>query len=158
MSKPLLSIIVAMDQNRLIGDHGHLPWVLPEDLQNFRQLTDGNTVIMGRKTFESLAEPLTHRHNIILSRTLPERTDAQVCRSFLDACACAWHKDRAIFFIGGTQIYQKALKIVDQMHISWVDGDFSGDCYFPEIDFDEWQIEEERKFTGFRYVRYRRKI
>ena len=156
MSKPLLSIIVAMDRKRLIGSHGRLPWDRPEDLRLFRQLTEGNTVIMGHGTFASLGSPLANRHNLVLSRTLKKRDDLSVCRSFSAALALARQLNRPVFFIGGHSVYQKALEMVDQLHISWIEGDFSGDCYFPEIDFNSWQVDEEKDMQGFRYVRYRR--
>ncbi len=146
-----------MDHKRLIGDRGKLPWNRPEDLQLFRQLTEGHTVVMGRTTFASLAGPLSNRRNIILSRSLPERQDVVICRSFAEALARARQTTGPVFFIGGAQIYAKALKVADELHISWIEGEFSGDCYFPEVDFDAWRMVEERPFTGFRYVRYVRK-
>lgn len=158
MPRPVLAVIAAMDRHHLIGDHGHLPWHLPEDLRLFRTLTEGNTVIMGRNTFESLGrKPLAGRRNIVISSTLPASEDVKVCRSFAQALAEAWRLGGPVFVIGGRQVYQKALAIADQLHISWVEGDFSGDVYFPKIDFGNWQGMEERDFNGFRYVRYRRK-
>jgi dihydrofolate reductase len=157
MSKPSSAIIVAMDRHHLIGDHGRLPWNIPEDLRLFRQLTEGNTVVMGRGTFESLGSPLANRHNLVLSRSLYERDDIKVCHTFSQALAEAWRIARPVFFIGGQTVYRKALPIVDQLHISWVDGEFKGALYFPEIAFDAWQITEEKIYRGFRYNRYRRR-
>ena len=157
MSKPPLSIIVAMDRNRLIGSNGHLPWDRPEDLCLFRQLTEGNTVIMGHGTFSSLGSPLANRHNLVISRTLEKRDDLSICRSFSEALTMARQFNRPVFFIGGRTVYQLALEIVDQLHISWIEGDFSGDCYFPDVEFNDWQAVEEKDLTGFRYIRYRRR-
>lgn len=157
MSKPTAAIIAAMDRNRLIGDQDRLPWNRPEDLRLFRQLTEGNTVIMGRRTFESIGAPLADRCNLVISRSLTGRDKLIICRTFAEALREAWKINRPVFFIGGTAVYRKALQIVDQLHISWIEGKFEGDRYFPEFDLDDWLVIEERVYEGFRYVRYRRK-
>lgn len=154
MSKPDLAIIAAMDRHRLIGASGHLPWHCPADLRLFRQLTEGHTVIMGRKTFESLKTPLENRHNLVLSRTLPDRPGVTVCRSLAEALATAWRIGEPVFIIGGSTLYAKAMQIATTLHISWIDGEYSGDRYFPEIDTAAWTQVEERRYDGFRYVRY----
>ncbi len=146
-----------MDHKRLIGDQGKLPWNRPQDLALFRKLTEGHTVVMGRRTFASLRGPLPQRRNIILSRSLPDRADAVICRSFTEALAHVQQGPGPVFFIGGAQVYEKALAVADELHISWIEGDFAGDCYFPDIDFDGWRVVEERVFPGFRYARYVRK-
>lgn len=157
MPKLALAIIVAMDRHRLIGDHERIPWHLPEELQLFRSLTEGSSLIMGRKTFESIGRPLENRYNLVLSRTLPARQGIVVCRDLSRALAEVWRLERPVYFIGGSTVYQKVLAIVDQLHVSWIEGDFSGDCYFPEIDFGEWQPVGEQHGKGFRYVHYLRK-
>ena len=157
MSKPVLALIVAMDRHRVIGFRGSLPWNLPEDLKLFRKLTTGNTVIMGRKTFDALGKPLPNRHNIVLSGTLAEQADVVVCRTFPAALAEAWRIGRPVFFIGGAAIYRKAIAIVDELHISWVKGEYRGDTWFPEIDFSNWRAVEEQEFADFRYQKYLRK-
>jgi len=157
MRQPVLALIAALDNQRLIGARGELPWHLPEDLKLFRQLTVGNTVVMGRKTFDALGSPLPGRHNIVLSRTLDDRPEVTLCRTFSQALAASRQIGRPVFFIGGASVYRKALEIVDEMHISWIAGDHRGDTWFPEVDFSHWRVVEERDFEGFRYVRYRRK-
>ncbi len=157
MPKPDLAIIVAMDRHRLIGTHGRLPWHRPADLKLFRHLTEQHTVIMGRKTFESLDAPLVNRHNLVLSRTLSACEGVTVCRNLPEALVTAWRIGEPVFFIGGRTVYQKALDIVETLHVSWIEGDFSGDRYFPDIDFTDWLIMEERDDEGFRYVRYLKK-
>ena len=157
MDQSALALIAALDKQRQIGDRGQLPWHLPEDLKLFRRLTTGNTVVMGRKTFDALGGPLPDRRNIVLSRTLDERPDLTLCRTFSQALATARRIGRPVFFIGGTSIYRKALDIVDELHLSWVAGDHRGDAWFPDIDFSQWRVVETKDFVGFRYVRYRRK-
>lgn len=157
MSKPLLALIVAMDRQRVIGFRGNLPWDLPQDLKLFRELTTGNTVIMGRKTFDALGKALPNRHNIVLSGTLARREDVVVCRTFAEALAQAWRIGRPVYFVGGAAVYRKAMAIVDELHISWVKGGYRGDTWFPEVDFSNWQAVEEKEFADFRYLKYRRK-
>ncbi len=154
MSKPDFAIIAAMDRNRLIGARGHLPWHCPADLRLFRQLTEHHTVIMGRKTFESLKTPLENRHNLVLSRTLQTTSGITVCRSLSEALATAWRIGEPSFIIGGSTLYARAMQIASTLHISWIDGEYSGDRYFPEIDPDIWTQAEERSYDGFRYIRY----
>lgn len=157
MSRPVLALIVAMDRRHVIGHRGELPWNLPMDLKLFRKLTTGNTVIMGRKTFDALGTPLPNRHNIVLSRTLADQSNVIICRTLSQALAEAWRFGRQAFFIGGAEVYRKAIEIVDELHISWVAGEHEGDTWFPKVDFSNWQVVQEEEFAGFRYMRYRRK-
>ncbi|NJC88945.1 MAG: dihydrofolate reductase [Desulfuromonas sp.] len=154
--RPHLGIVVAMTRDGIIGDQGGLPWDLPADRRLFRLLTEGNTVIMGRRTFESLPAALTNRHNIVISRGTGQLPGAAVCRSFLEGVALGWRLGRPIFVIGGTDIYRKALPIADTLHISWVTGKFSGDRRFPPFDLTAWVPVSTTDYPGFRHVIYRR--
>lgn len=145
-----------MSKDRLIGDHGHLPWDLPEDLKLFRELTLGGTVIMGRRTYASIGRPLDGRTNIVLSRTLRPVNGAIVARSFLEGLQIAWQNGLPIYFIGGLSVYRKALPIVDRLHISWVEGTYSGDRYFPEFNLAEWTTREQTDHNGFQHICYQR--
>ena len=151
-----LAIIVAMTRSGVIGRGGGLPWDLPADRQLFRRLTEGNTVIMGRSTFESLSGPLPHRHNIVLSRKPRHYAGVTVCRGFLEAIALGWQLGRPIFVIGGVELYRRALPLADTLHISWVEGDFTGDRCFPPFDLAAWEVVESIDHPGFEYVVYRR--
>lgn len=127
-----ISMVVAMDQNRLIGRHGQLPWRLPEDLRHFRRLTLGKTVLMGRKTFESLGKPLEQRQNWVLSRDARFRPEG--CRVFetLDAAVAA-HPEGELMVIGGAEIYRQALPLADRIHLTLVHAALEGDTWFPEL-------------------------
>lgn len=155
---PAVAIIVAMTRDRLIGADDKLPWHLPEDLRLFRQITSGGTVIMGRATFEAIGRPLANRVNIVLSRSGLPLAGVEVCTGFLEALALAARHNRPVFVIGGRSVYQKALPIASEMHISWVNGPFSGNRFFPEFDLSDWTVLEEKGFQGFRYNRYRRTV
>lgn len=153
---PSVAIIVAMTDDHLIGAEGSLPWHLPEDLKLFRQITVGKTVIMGRKTFEAIGCPLQERVNIVLSRSMKPVPGIEVCSGLVEGLAIAARYARPVFVIGGSSVYRKALPIAREMHISWINGPFCGDCYFPKFVIDDWDIVEECYFQGFRYSHYRR--
>lgn len=154
---PQISIIAAMTSDRVIGDGHGLPWHLPDELRLFKNKTLGATVIMGRKTYESIGHPLPGRHNIVLSRSLHNLPGMQVCTSLITSLISAAQHNQPVFIIGGAELYRKALPVTTELHISWIKKEVSGDIYFPEIDFTEWTIRDKEDHTGFRYVRYRRK-
>jgi dihydrofolate reductase len=141
----MLAIIVAMDKNRLIGNDNKLPWHLPADLQYFKKITTNYPVIMGRKTFDSifamLGKPLPNRENIILSRDKNLQIDG--CKVINNITEIK-NLDNA-FVIGGSNIYQQTIDIVDKLYITEVSGDFKGDAYFPEFDTNIWQLENSQK-------------
>jgi dihydrofolate reductase len=155
---PEVAIIVAMTSDLVIGSGGNLPWHLPEDLQHFKNLTMGCTVIMGRETYAAIGRPLQGRHNIVLSHTQAELPGVQLCRSFRTGLTAAAQLGHPIFILGGEDVYRKALPIAAELHISWVKGDFKGDRFFPPLDFSEWQALTEEDYPDFHYIYYRRCI
>jgi len=141
----MLSIIVAMDKNNLIGDNNAIPWHLPADLAYFKKITTGKSVIMGRKTFDSifkmLGKPLPNRENIILTRDKNLKING--CK-VIHTLAEIKQFDNA-FIIGGSNIYNQTLDLVDKLYITFVDGDFYGDAYFPKFEKNNWKIISEEK-------------
>ncbi|MFW6282000.1 MAG: dihydrofolate reductase [bacterium] len=138
-----LSIIVAMDKNRVIGCKNKIPWYLPADLQYFKQTTMGSPVIMGRKTFESIGFPLPGRRNIIMTRD--ENYSAKGCEivhSLQDVLKIFAGQEKETFIIGGAEIYRLFLPFADRLYLTIIDYEFSGDTYFPEIDFENWDSIE----------------
>ncbi len=128
----MISIIAAMSQNRVIGHRGLLPWHLPEDLKRFRTLTLNNTIIMGRKTYDSIGMPLPHRRNIVISRQPTLKIDGADVVSSLEAAPLL---DRPnAFIIGGSEIYRQAMPTADRIYLTLIHRSFEGDTYFPEID------------------------
>ena len=154
---PQVAIIVAMTRNRVIGSGRKLPWHLPEELQLFKRLTMGGTIIMGRKTHTSIGRPLQGRHSIVLSRTQKELPGVQVCDSFIAGLTAAAQMGHPVFVIGGAELYRKALSIASDLHISWIKNDAPGNVFFPEFDLAEWSTSKEVDHTEFRYTLYRRK-
>jgi dihydrofolate reductase len=142
MNKASISIIVAMDKNRLIGVDNRLPWRLPDDMKWFVEKTAGKPVIMGRKTYDSIPprfKPLRDRHNIILTRN-PEYKAAgcTVVHSLNEAITAAGDVPEIIIG-GGTQIYAQTLPIAKRIYLTLVAGEFEGDAYFPEFTRSEWE-------------------
>ena len=131
-----------MDRNRLIGNKNQLPWHLPADFAHFKSVTMGKPIIMGRKTFESIGKPLPGRTNIVLSRNSDTRFEGVICvNSIADAIAAVPDAEE-IMIIGGSTIYEMLLPQTDRMYLTFVDGDFEGDAWFPDFDENQW-IEKE---------------
>lgn len=140
-----LSIIVAIASDGAIGRANDLLWHLPADLKRFKELTTGHTILMGRKTFESLPHgPLPNRRNIIISRSLPTQPGAEVyptIQQALEACA----SDGEVFIIGGGEIYRQLLPNTERIYLTRVQASFpDAEVFFPELDPTEW-IEEARE-------------
>lgn len=137
-----LSIIVAVASDGAIGRANDLLWHLPADLKRFKELTTGHTILMGRKTFESLPRgPLPNRRNIIISRSLPAQPGAEVYPTIQQAMeACA--SDEEVFIIGGGEIYRQLLPNTERIYLTRVQASFpDAEVFFPELDSTEW-IEE----------------
>ncbi|MDI6740549.1 MAG: dihydrofolate reductase [Candidatus Edwardsbacteria bacterium] len=154
---PKKIIIVAMTKDHVIGKSGKMPWHISDDLKLFKKLTTGNTVIMGRTTYESIGKPLPKRTNIVVSATVKEIPGAEVCATFEDAVKKAEGLRRDIFFIGGASIYKQALPIADAMHVSWVKQQYAGDARFPEFDLARWEKVSEEDYPEFIHALYQRK-
>jgi len=133
------NIIVAYDKNRGIGAANDLLWTrdLPADLRHFKELTTSHSIIMGRKTYESLGRPLPNRQNIVISRDLESVEGFVVVRDLDEAYEVA--EDQEIFVIGGWQIYKLAIDTVDELLVTEVDEIFNAEVFFPEIDVHVWR-------------------
>ncbi len=152
---PSLALIAAVARNGVIGAGNALPWRLPEDLKRFRALTTGHTVIMGRRTWESLGRPLPNRQNIVVTRQSAWHADgAQTAGSLAAAIALA-QLPPPIFCIGGSELFAQALPDADVLHMTEIDRDFPGDVYFPEYDRAAWKAiarEPGRSADGLDYA------
>ncbi len=135
----LLSIMVAMDKNRVIGINNTLPWHLPADLQHFKKTTMGKPIVMGRKTYESIGKPLPGRRNIILTR----QSDYQAAgcdiftdiENLLDNLA----NESEVMIIGGAEIFKRVLPITQRLYLTLIDHEFAGDTFFPQWHANEWR-------------------
>jgi len=133
----ILCAIAAMSKNRVIGKSGQLPWHISEDLKFFKQKTSGHTIIMGRKTFDSLGKPLPHRRNIVLTRDQTwkrEGTEVFFCLDeALRAVQSQVAKEEEIFVVGGAEIYKQSLARLDRIYLTLIEKDFDGDAFFPDV-------------------------
>ncbi|MEQ1440437.1 dihydrofolate reductase [Fontimonas sp. SYSU GA230001] len=138
MSEHTIALIVAIDRNRLIGRDGGLPWRLPNDLKHFKRLTVGKTVLMGRKTWESLGRPLPDRQNWVLTRDAS--FTAQGCRVFRDLdAALRAHGTGELMVIGGADLYRQTLPLARRLYLTEVDASLEGDAHFPDYDPAQWR-------------------
>jgi dihydrofolate reductase len=139
----IISLIAAMSDQRVIGRDGKLPWHIPTDLARFKSITTGHTLIMGRRTFESIGHPLPERRNIVLSRTVEKIKGCEIARSLHEAIA-ALEGEEEIFICGGEKVFREALPLCQRIYLTVVHGVFEGDVHFPQIPegFQEVQREE----------------
>lgn len=152
-------LIAAVAKNGVIGKENALPWYLPEDLKRFKQLTTGKTVLMGRKTFESimrkLQKPLPNRTSIVITNQRDYQVPEGVIVYHDLNQALAKLKDQELMIIGGGQIYKQTIDKADVLYITHVDQEIDGDVFFPTIDPAIWQKVEEEKHEGFSFVTYK---
>lgn len=138
----MISLIVAMGKNRVIGKDNQMPWHLPADLAYFKKVTTGHPIIMGRKTFQSIGRPLPNRENIILTRDKMFKHDnCTIINCVEEALALAASKD--IFVIGGAEIYEQFLPFAKKIYITQIHENFSGDTFFPKLT-KEWQLQSSQ--------------
>jgi len=143
----LISLLVAMDRNRVIGHNNNLPWYLPKDLRFFKEKTTGRTIIMGRKTFESIGRVLPKRKHVVLTTQEMDFPDEVEVISDLSNVLMRNRKnpDEEFFVIGGGNIFTQVMPHADRMYITWIDEAFEGDIYFPPFSKDNWHLTSEIK-------------
>lgn len=142
----MISIIVAADENNVIGKDNDLIWHLPDDLKHFKKLTTGHTIIMGRKTYESIGRPLPDRISIIVTRDRNFEAEGCLIVHSLEDALNKVSVDQDAFIIGGEQIYGSGLPFTDRIYLTRVHHTFDGDRVFPELD-ENWR-ETERNQHG----------
>ncbi|MBN1683882.1 MAG: type 3 dihydrofolate reductase [Gammaproteobacteria bacterium] len=143
----ILSIIVAIGKNNVIGYKNQLPWHLPADLSHFKKLTLNKTVVMGRKTYESIGKPLSGRENIIITHDPNyQARGCKIATSLEQAIKMASSKE--VFIIGGQSLYAQTLPIADRLYLTLVDIECPGDTFFPAIHFKDWEeVSREPHFA-----------
>lgn len=154
---PLKIIIAAMDKHRLIGQGDQLPWHVPEEYQQFLSFITGQTVIMGRQTFEIFSNDLPSTRTFVITRQQKSYRHATTCHSFEEALDLASAYPETIFFAGGVAVYERALRVADKMYLSYMKGEFTGDVYFPPFDRSEWIVEFRTDHPEFEFVVYTRR-
>lgn len=162
----MLSFVVAMDRNHVMGLNNDLPWHLPNDLKFFKAKTTGHTMIMGRKTYDSLGGPLPNRKSVVVTSQdnfYPEEVDVI---HDIDTIK-EWNKknpDEEFMVIGGATIFEQVLPYVDRMYITWIDASFEGDTYFPSFPEEDFILtskekgeKNEKNPYDYYYLQYDRK-
>lgn len=140
----VISLIVAMTRNRVIGLNNAMPWHLPADLQHFKTITLGKPIVMGRKTFEAIGKALPGRQNIIVSHNPHYSAAGCTIVTSLQAAIAQAQPAEEVMVIGGAQIFKQAMPLADRMYITWIETTLNGDAYFPEWDAFDWQIVSVR--------------
>ena len=154
----MINIIVATSKNRVIGKSNDLIWHLPADLKRFKEMTTHNTIIMGRKTYESIGKPLPNRRSIVITRDINYKLyGCDVVNSLEEALELC---DDNCFVIGGGEIYKQSLIYADKIYLTEIDEDFDGDTYFPELG-NEWVKlskvsfdSDERNKHSYSFIEY----
>ena len=139
-----ISLIAAFDKNQAIGKNGDLPWHLSSDLKHFKNITTGNTIVMGRKTFDSIGRALPNRKNIVLTRNLKWQYEGVVTINNVNDIFEICENDSEIFVIGGAEIYNAFLDIATKMILSYVETEVKdADAFFPKFKSENWKIMDE---------------
>lgn len=148
----MISHIVAVSKNNVIGTQNQLPWDIPEDMKFFRETTRGKILIMGRKTFESVGHPLPQRLNIVVTRDSSAQFEGSLTATSLAAALEMAHgfTDKygdEIFIIGGGEIFRQSMNIVDRIYLTRIHKDFQGDIFYPDVDPNVFELKQQRDRT-----------
>lgn len=155
----MIALIAAFAKNQVIGYKGRIPWKISGEQRRFKELTTGNVVIMGRRSYEEIGKPLPNRTTIVVSNTA--HFDGENCftaKSLMDAIKLAGNRN--IYISGGAKLYEEALPLVEKMYITEIDCDIEGDTYFPPFESGHFVKEINERFEGeipYTYVTYTRK-
>jgi len=150
-----ITVLAAVGANLVIGRDGGMPWHLPEDLAHFKAVTMGHTMVMGRKTYDSIGRALPGRRTIVITRQPGwHAPSVEVAHSLPEALALAGPAD--VFVIGGSEVYQEALPYADQMLLTEIEQSPEGDAFFPAFSTSQWRETAREPHDGFAFVTYDR--
>tara|TARA_R110002111_G_scaffold237167_3_gene298466 strand:+ start:967 stop:1449 length:483 start_codon:yes stop_codon:yes gene_type:complete len=159
----MISMIVAMAENRAIGKNNELLWHLPKDFQHFKSVTMGKPILMGRKTFESIGKALPGRKNIVITRDNNFTAEGIVIVHSITAALEATEEFDDVMVIGGASFYEQMLPVTETLYLTVVHQDFEADVFFPEIKTEEWEVVEQVKHEAdekhaypYSFITYRR--
>ncbi len=160
----MISFIVAMDDNNLIGKDNALPWHLPADLAYFKKVTTNHTIVMGRKTYESIGRPLPKRKNVVLTHSTSfQEEGVTVIHSLDELKEMANRSNEELFIIGGARLYEQLLPVADRLYVTHIRATFDGDTHFPVFSKEEWKIidskehkKDEKNAYDYEFVVYER--
>lgn len=156
----MLSMIVAISKNYCIGNGGRIPWKIKGEQRRFKELTTGNTIIMGRRSFEEIGHPLPNRRTVLISNTFTWNDENCITvHSFEEALEVADPLHNEVFIAGGASLYKAGLEYADRLYITHVDIEVDGDTFFPRFDKDKYKIISDEHVDGeipYNYVVYER--
>jgi dihydrofolate reductase len=141
----IVSIVVAIAENNAIGKDNQLLWHLPADLKHFKQITTGHTIIMGRKTYDSIGKPLPNRRNIVMTRTSGLQIPGVEVTANMEEALALCAAEEEVFIIGGAEIYKSTMDTTNRIYLTRVQQSYEADAFFPEIDFNLWNETEIEK-------------
>ena len=160
----ILSFVIAFGENRGIGFGNKLPWNLPDDLKRFKEITRGHTVIMGRKTYDSIGRLLPERKNIIITRDKNYKVPGAVIVHSIEEAKKKCENEKECFVIGGGEIAKLAISHANRMYLTHVEANVPADSFFPEFNPDEWEViseefhpKDEQHLYNFTFKKYERK-
>jgi dihydrofolate reductase len=151
-------IIGAMSTDRVVGSGDGMPWDVPEEYAQFLRFIEGQTVIIGRRSYEIFGEGLTSAHTVVVSRSAGELPGAVVAPSVEDALGLAGTFGKTIFSAGGASIYEQTIEQADTMYLSYIKGHFTGDAYFPAFSERNWAVDRREDHPRYEFVVYKRKL
>ena len=143
-----------MARNRVIGANGAIPWHLPEELKRFKSVTMGHHIIMGRKTYESIGQPLPGRASVVVTRQRGYRAPGALVVHSLDEAIAVCGGDSEAFVIGGAELYRAALPLADRIYLTTVEAEIPGDTYMPEFELSDWREVSSCSFAADERHRY----
>jgi len=149
-------IIGAMSADHVIGSGDGMPWDVPEEYAHFLRLIEGQTVIIGRRSYEIFGASLASAHTVVVSRSAATLPGAVVAASVADAVQEAETLGPTVFSAGGASIYAQTIPLADAMYLSYIKGHYTGDAHFPAFDDREWAVERREDHPRFEFVVYRR--
>ena len=144
----IVSLVAAAAENNVIGKNNTLPWCMPADMKFFKNLTMGHTVVMGRKTYESMGKPLPGRKNIIITRNKDYKAEGCVVLSSFSDVLEHCKAESEIYVIGGAEIFHQQMNSADKIYLTRIHHSFEGDAYFPDIDMNEWAEAKRTDFSA----------
>jgi dihydrofolate reductase len=151
-----LIIIGAMSTGRIIGSGDGMPWDVPEEYAQFLRLIEGQTIIIGRRSYEIFGEGLTSAHTVVVTRSAGKLPRAVAVTSVEDALRTAESFGGTVFSAGGASIYAQTIALADTMYLSYIKGQFTGDAYFPAFSDQDWAVDRREDHPRFEFVVYRR--
>lgn len=158
-----IALIAALDENRVIGNDGGIPWHIPEDLEHYKNTVSDRVVISGRVTFEGIPGRYQGRQHIVLSRDeswnrdIDEVHHAQNVEEAVDIAENLASEEEYVYVIGGENVYREFLPMADKMVLSHIEGEHTGDTYYPQFSSDEWEVSDVTQYEKFSVKEYNRK-